>query len=351
MKLAIAAIAVASGVAASEPNKALGTKLGDVLAAASADPSFAAAYNDAVLSKIPVVTNPAVSEAIRAANAKADAMQSASFLHSKARVGVPSNLNVHIADNANSEAAAAAALGMKARAKLTQLLKDEASSSELLANTVAGQNVRFEAGSSFMKQPAASAADVLGDAQTQAGYFGSLSAQVPNYIAATKAGGYNAARAYASLTNTIAEPNAKTVGQLFSPVLLRALRTQMLKESTPDQMRTAAGSIVTELTGLPISSTVQTKEGAFGHVNIVLPSPTRVYGADESVLSAKAGAGKAYYPSSFLKKAQMEKMALQPFKLPEELMTEANKGSMSVNVIAEQGEDAEGHEMLKAALA
>jgi len=339
MKTFAVAVAVgASAVMASEPNKALGTKLGDILAAASADPAFAAAYNNEVLSKMPVVQNPAVNEAIRAANAKAAAMQgAASFM----QLRVPSNLNIHIADNSNAEAAAAAELGMRQRSKLLQLLKDEASSQEILANAVSGQNVRYEAGVSFLKrQPAASAADVLGDAQSQAGYFGSLSSQIPNYISAVNAGGYNAQRAYAAMTNTIAEPNAKTVGQLMSPILLRKLRTQMLKESTSDQMRTAAGSIVTELTGLPVSGTVSEKSGGYGHTNIVLPSPSRVYGADEAVLAAKAGAAGNYYPSSFLR--------VMPFQLPEELMHEVNKGSMSLNIIAEQGDDAEAHEMLKA---
>ena len=61
MKTFAVAVAVgASAVMASEPNKALGTKLGDILAAASADPAFAAAYNNEVLSKMPVVQNPAV---------------------------------------------------------------------------------------------------------------------------------------------------------------------------------------------------------------------------------------------------------------------------------------------------
>ncbi len=61
MKLASASLlAFAVGASASPNNKALGTKLGDTLAAASADPSFAAGFDPSF--GMPVMTNPAVAE-------------------------------------------------------------------------------------------------------------------------------------------------------------------------------------------------------------------------------------------------------------------------------------------------
>ncbi len=122
----------------------------------------------------------------------------------------------------------------------------------------------------------------------------------------------------------------------MSPPLLRALRNLMLKESTPDQLRTAAGSIITQITNMPVSTTsVDTTSGSYGHVNIVMPAPSRVYAADERVLSSKAG------QKAFLQQRQI------PFKLPEELLGDVNKGPASLNVIVQAGDDSEGAEILK----
>lgn len=54
--------------------------------------------------------------------------------------------------------------------------------------------MQYEAGTAFLKTrgPAESAADVLGDAQAQAGSFGHLSSSIPNYYNAVAAGGYTA---------------------------------------------------------------------------------------------------------------------------------------------------------------
>lgn len=45
---------------------------------------------------------------------------------------------------------------------------------------------------------------------------------------------------------------------------------------------------------------MDTATAGYGHVDIVVPSPSRVYKPDYEVLAARAGAGN-YYPSSFLK--------------------------------------------------
>ncbi|CAD7975011.1 unnamed protein product, partial [Amoebophrya sp. A120] len=45
-----------------------------------------------------------------------------------------------------------------------------------------------------------------------------------------------------------------------------------------------AGSLITFLTNMPVSfQSSDSATGAYGHTNIVLPSPSRVYGAEEEI--------------------------------------------------------------------
>ena len=48
--------------------------------------------------------------------------------------------------------------------------------------------------------------------------------------------------------------------------------------------------VITHITNSPIASSVSDHEGANGHVNIVVPRPSRVYGADEAALAMREGA-------------------------------------------------------------
>ncbi len=54
-------------------------------------------------------------------------------------------------------------------------------------------------------------------------------------------------------------------------------------------MRGFAGSVLTLLTDLPVVSETSTKEGSYGHVNIILPRPSRVYGADAEITELQWG--------------------------------------------------------------
>merc|ERR1711998_370783 len=54
----------------------------------------------------------------------------------------------------------------------------------------------------------------------------------------------------------------------------------MKSESSSDAMRLGCGSIITHLTNTPVASSVMdASTGGNGHVSVVLPSPSRVYGA------------------------------------------------------------------------
>jgi hypothetical protein len=54
----------------------------------------------------------------------------------------------------------------------------------------------------------------------------------------------------------------------------------MMSESSSDAMRGSCGSVITHLTNTPVSSSIMDPAtGGNGHVTVVLPSPSRVYGA------------------------------------------------------------------------
>jgi len=54
----------------------------------------------------------------------------------------------------------------------------------------------------------------------------------------------------------------------------------MKSESSSDAMRLGCGSVITHLTNQPVASSIMdSATGGAGHVSVVLPSPSRVYGA------------------------------------------------------------------------
>lgn len=54
----------------------------------------------------------------------------------------------------------------------------------------------------------------------------------------------------------------------------------MMSEGASDAMRGACGSVITHLTNTPVASSIMdSATGGAGHVTVVLPSPSRVYGA------------------------------------------------------------------------
>ena len=54
----------------------------------------------------------------------------------------------------------------------------------------------------------------------------------------------------------------------------------MQSEGASDAMRGGCGSVITHLTNAPVASSIMdTSTGGAGHVTVVLPSPSRVYGA------------------------------------------------------------------------
>ena len=64
----------------------------------------------------------------------------------------------------------------------------------------------------------------------------------------------------------------------------------MSMQKTPDYVKNLAGTLLTLITGIPAGSSVaEFKTGGFGHVNIVIPRPSRVYEADKEAALVSDG--------------------------------------------------------------
>ena len=119
---------------------------------------------------------------------------------------------------------------------------------------------------SFLKVP-----NVVNLHVKEHGYF------LKNIAGDIRQGGQSAFRALSELNAQLEQPNSQLTPSF--PGIMQACRDLMMRESTPDQVRFAAGSILTKLTNIPVISEISDpSSGGSGKVNIVLPSPSRVYG-------------------------------------------------------------------------
>ena len=109
-----------------------------------------------------------------------------------------------------------------------------------------------------------------------------------------EAGGRKARDALVRLLHEVSEPNAKTTMKAMG-VLASASR--LMKSQTSDvELQRLAGSVLTHLTGMPVSSEISDDiSGSRGQVNIILPRASRVYGPDKAMLalSGAASSGNA----------------------------------------------------------
>ncbi|GBE60266.1 signal peptide containing protein, putative [Babesia ovata] len=104
-------------------------------------------------------------------------------------------------------------------------------------------------------------------------------------------GGKTAADALVRLNTIAANPLNKTLMKVLGTTAV--LYITMMRESVPDETKVLAGSIMTELTSLPIVSNIpDTSSGGFGRVNVVLPRPSRMHRADYDIAKLQAGAGE-----------------------------------------------------------
>merc|ERR1712110_669913 len=84
------------------------------------------------------------------------------------------------------------------------------------------------------------------------------------------------------------EPNAKNIMRLSG--LEFAAASLMKKQDTSVELQRLSGSLITLLTSMPVTSEISDeKTASYGHVNIVLPRPSRMYRPDQTLLELDSG--------------------------------------------------------------
>lgn len=131
------------------------------------------------------------------------------------------------------------------------------------------------------------------EAQRQAANLKFVASAMLAYQNRLRPGGdpYANLRAITALQTLSSEPNAILAMNLNFPMLM-TLKKIMSDESTPDEVRHAAGSLITRITHLPVASSNSDDTGGYGHINIVMPNPS-VYEADSDILELRSGSAPA----------------------------------------------------------
>lgn len=121
-----------------------------------------------------------------------------------------------------------------------------------------------------------------------ADHLDALRAEISDLLPRVQAGGRMAQNALSRLLAISSEPDAKTVMRVAG---VEATAANLMKSpSSSSALQRLAGSVVTVMTGLPVTSQIaDSNSGSSGSVNIVLPRPSRVYHADETYAEISAG--------------------------------------------------------------
>merc|ERR1712039_839393 len=127
----------------------------------------------------------------------------------------------------------------------------------------------------------------FGDLQP-AEHLDALRTEISELLPRVQAGGRMAQKALTRLLVVSSEPDAKTVMRVAG--VEAAAASLMKSPSSSPALQRLAGSMITVMTGLPVTSEIaDSSTGSSGNVNIVLPRPSRVYHADETFVELSAG--------------------------------------------------------------
>jgi hypothetical protein len=184
---------------------------------------------------------------------------------------------------------------------LTQTMRGPAAAS---ANVISKEDVAKMAGEAKYKGMLEQTANILKSVKSDLRHMGAVksasflalrgasetatSKEVSALVGKVSAGGSTAKKALAQAIGMISEPSAKSEMKVSGMEVAAA--KLMSRPSTPVDAAGLAGSLITLLTDMPVTSTVsEEKTGSYGHVNVVVPRPSRLYGADEALLELASG--------------------------------------------------------------
>merc|ERR1712224_53659 len=129
----------------------------------------------------------------------------------------------------------------------------------------------FKEGSSFLSDDGRIAVRVL-PARHIPGAFSEIASRIQNQ-------GESSEKAVAKFLRLFEEGKISKQQIKDSGAIARCTSV-MESESASDAMRLGCGSVITHLTNTPVASSIMdSATGGAGHVSVVLPSPSRVYGA------------------------------------------------------------------------
>ena len=121
-----------------------------------------------------------------------------------------------------------------------------------------------------------------------AGQSESSGVSVESLVSEVDAGGRTARRALQELAAQIGDADARAA--IVASGAVRAAEMLLKRPSTDEATRAAAGSLLTLLTDLPVTAEISNEQsGSGGHIEIVLPRPSRVYGPDAFAAEVLAG--------------------------------------------------------------
>ena len=127
----------------------------------------------------------------------------------------------------------------------------------------------------------------IADSKLQVSQLNVAKKEVSKLIPRVKAGGWMSTKALTRLVSLTTDPNAKSV--MISAGVEAAAETLMKRPDTSDRNVGLAGSLLTMLSGMPVAVEVSDEVGANGHVDVVIPRPSRVYHSDEVILHHSFG--------------------------------------------------------------
>ena len=191
-------------------------------------------------------------------------------------------------------------------------LRDEASS---LASAAAKQQLHAE-------QLFGKSASFLADVRQASG------AEVATLVAQVDAGGHTAKQALRELSALATDPAGRSV--VVASGAVRAAETLLKRPSTSSAVRGVAGSFLTLLSGMPVASSVaDERTGGSASVDVIMPRPSRVYGAGNSVESSGSASflsAASKSPSDYDRETQAPMIWINLHKSPQSV---ASAGSAS----------------------
>lgn len=115
------------------------------------------------------------------------------------------------------------------------------------------------------------------------------------------AGGYTAEHALLALNDLASDDT--TASLMTNSGLLFSCKQVMQRRETPNATKNLAGSLIARLTNLPVAAQTTDDNGAMGQLNIVVPSPSRVYRNRQSLLESAPVDAKLMKDSLYLTQA------------------------------------------------